>query len=205
MVGRSGIRVFVLTREQGLRRLLEDLLQRSNNSVRCFSTPQDCLRELSAGRCEFLIIDGNGCPTDELGVVVRARPTPLEIPAIILIDAGDVPKAVLAMKLGACDCFEKPVREDLLLAALEGAWTRRRQGAVARPEFTRTEARVLQLILAGKTTGEMAGVLHRSGRTVEVHRRNILRKLKVRGTAGLVKWAVASGVIRATGSGLPPG
>ena len=60
--------------------------------------------------------------------------------------------------------------------------------------LTRREMDVLKLIVHEGTTSEIADQLHISTHTVETHRKNLLAKLQVRNTAGLVKWAIANGI-----------
>ena len=57
------------------------------------------------------------------------------------------------------------------------------------------EAAVLYALLEGKTNREIATVLHRSPRTVEVHRRNIMRKLEASNVVQLVKRAAVLGLL----------
>ena len=56
------------------------------------------------------------------------------------------------------------------------------------------EREVLQLVAEGKTSGEMAKEMHISIKTVETHRRNIVQKLGLRGTAELTKYALREGL-----------
>ncbi|MBK6774361.1 MAG: helix-turn-helix transcriptional regulator [Flavobacteriales bacterium] len=51
----------------------------------------------------------------------------------------------------------------------------------------------MRLILAEHTMLEIAEILFLSLDTVETHRRNIMHKLDVRNTAGLVKYAMERG------------
>jgi len=60
--------------------------------------------------------------------------------------------------------------------------------------LTRTEMKVLHFILDGKSNKEIAHELHRSVRTVEVHRSHIMRKLGVDNLVDLVKRAAAMGL-----------
>ena len=55
-------------------------------------------------------------------------------------------------------------------------------------------ARVLQRLAEGCTSPQIADQLGISPRTVEAHRRNIMRKLGLRTIADLVKWAVREGL-----------
>jgi DNA-binding NarL/FixJ family response regulator len=63
-------------------------------------------------------------------------------------------------------------------------------------ELTSREKEVLQLICAERTTQEIAEQLFISSRTVEGHRNNLLSKLGCRNTAGLVVYAVQSGLVK---------
>jgi DNA-binding NarL/FixJ family response regulator len=63
-------------------------------------------------------------------------------------------------------------------------------------ELTSREKEVLQLICEECTTQEIADRLFISSRTVEGHRNNLLSKLGCRNTAGLVVYAVQSGLVK---------
>jgi DNA-binding NarL/FixJ family response regulator len=81
------------------------------------------------------------------------------------------------------------IPEGLIEAALSGT------GFAADP-LTPRERQVLQLISEGHTTKEVANVLGISVKTADTHRTSIMRKLDVHETAGLVRYAVRSGLIR---------
>ena len=57
------------------------------------------------------------------------------------------------------------------------------------------EQEVLELVAAGKTTKQIADLLFVSSRTVETHRRNILKKLEVQNTAELIRKATSLGLL----------
>lgn len=56
--------------------------------------------------------------------------------------------------------------------------------------ITRREQEVLNLVATGKTSQQIADELFLSVRTVESHRYNIMQKLDINNTAGLVRYAV---------------
>ena len=56
------------------------------------------------------------------------------------------------------------------------------------------EREVLQLIAEGKTSNQVAENLHVSIKTVETHRAQLLRKLKVKSVAELTKFAIREGL-----------
>ena len=55
------------------------------------------------------------------------------------------------------------------------------------------ELQVLELLRTGKTTKEIATVLQLSARTVDIHRANLKRKLKLRSGAELIAFASRQG------------
>ena len=61
-------------------------------------------------------------------------------------------------------------------------------------ELTQREKDILRLIAEELTNSEIGEKLNISNRTVDTHRRNLLQKLGVKNTAGLVKYAVKSGL-----------
>jgi DNA-binding NarL/FixJ family response regulator len=60
--------------------------------------------------------------------------------------------------------------------------------------LTRREREVLQLVAEGQTSAEIAVRLGISPRTVEMHRRNLVRKLELSGQAALVRYAIQRGL-----------
>jgi DNA-binding NarL/FixJ family response regulator len=59
-------------------------------------------------------------------------------------------------------------------------------------DLTETERNVLKLISQEKTTQQIADELHISYKTVENHRNNISKKLNLRGTHSLLKFALSN-------------
>jgi DNA-binding NarL/FixJ family response regulator len=65
----------------------------------------------------------------------------------------------------------------------------------AKSTLTPREREILQLIAEGKNTKNIAHHLHKSTKTVETHRRNIMKKLKVKSVAELTRYAISEGII----------
>jgi DNA-binding NarL/FixJ family response regulator len=61
--------------------------------------------------------------------------------------------------------------------------------------LTAREREVLQLIAEGETHLRIAEILHISIRTVDTHSTNIMKKLDIHDTAGLVKYAIKNGIL----------
>jgi DNA-binding NarL/FixJ family response regulator len=56
------------------------------------------------------------------------------------------------------------------------------------------EREITQLVAEGKSSSEVAQLLHISVRTVETHRHNVMEKLNIRSIAGLTKFAIRNGL-----------
>lgn len=69
-------------------------------------------------------------------------------------------------------------------------------GEVRKPQLRDRERQVLQLVAEGKTTKEVAARLGISTKTAESHRTNIMEKLDIHDTAGLVRYAIREGLIQ---------
>ena len=55
---------------------------------------------------------------------------------------------------------------------------------------------VLQLVGEGLSTKQIAGKLGLSVKTVEMHRTHLTKTLNIRGVAGLVRFAIRTGIVR---------
>lgn len=58
------------------------------------------------------------------------------------------------------------------------------------------EKEIMLLIVKGQTNIKIANRLHISKRTVEGHRKNILKKLKMETTAALINYAITKGLVK---------
>jgi DNA-binding NarL/FixJ family response regulator len=74
------------------------------------------------------------------------------------------------------------------------------QGKLPAELLTTREREIIKLIAEGKSSKEIAGLLYISSRTVQHHRANIMRKLNIKKTADLVKYAIQKGYTSTDGS-----
>jgi len=124
------------------------------------------------------------------------------LPIIVLTGHGNVPTSVRALKAGAVDFLQKPVAPKVLLericAAIETDRAAREEATKLGDieahitRLTPREREVMELLVEGKTSKEIAYDLHLSVRTVEAHRRTVLRKMNVTSAAQLVRAVVGT-------------
>jgi DNA-binding NarL/FixJ family response regulator len=72
---------------------------------------------------------------------------------------------------------------------------KRTNAGIDRYSLTKRELEILKLIAQEKTNDEMSSLLFIAKRTVDSHRQNLLRKLGVKNTAGLIKSAIEMKII----------
>lgn len=186
--------IYFFGKERRLQTTAETGSEPHDTTIYCFSRCQDCLERLSERPCDLLIIDLDGCETEGIQVLTQAKRMAPWIFSLALVERADVRDAVRAMKAGACDCLEKPAQEEHLLELIKMQLNQILASAPrSRRTLTQTEIQVLQLILAGKTSRDIAAELHRSKRTIDVHRKNIMRKLDACGPVDLIKRALGMG------------
>jgi DNA-binding NarL/FixJ family response regulator len=137
---------------------------------------------------------------DGVEAAIRIRQSRPEI-RIIILTGGD-PQDKMAQvspdsvhgyvpKSAACGDLIDAIREVARGAVyLSGGWTRRTKALTAR------ERHVLQLVASGKSNSEIASLLGVSTKTVEAHRRHIMRKLRITETAHLVRYAIRAGLLQ---------
>jgi len=127
------------------------------------------------------------------------------LPIIFLTGQGDIPTSVHAIKQGAEDFLTKPVKREILFAAIERALARNAQERTQRARhrklrsrfdaLTPREREVLRQVARGQLNKQIAGELDASERTIKAHRANIMAKLQVQSVAELVRLVQEAGFV----------
>ena len=101
---------------------------------------------------------------------------------------SELPRAIRAVAAG--QTYVCPEVAGTLVSAMRGE-----QGKDEGPRLSRREREILCMIAGGTRSPAIAVQLHISLGTVEVHRRNIMRKLGLRTVAELTRFAVREGMV----------
>jgi DNA-binding NarL/FixJ family response regulator len=107
--------------------------------------------------------------------------------------SSELVKAVETVRLGnlyLCPILTEDTSKKWVREIMEGKKSRN-----GRPPLTQLRQLILQWIAEGRTSGEIAGFLGTSERTIEHHRFFIKKKLELKSTADLVRYAVEKGIV----------
>jgi two-component system, LuxR family, response regulator FixJ len=197
--------VYVVDDEDGMRQALRRLFKDGGIEVDSYASAQQFLAAYCDGprhekrACLVLDLHMPAMSGLELQAVLRERG--ISLPIVFLTGASRVADAVAAMKAGAQDFLEKPYDPRQLLERVKSVLDR--CGGVGQPPgradferkrelLTAREREVMELMLTGQTSKEIARVLGCSYRTVEIHRARVMQKMETASFADLVRQAVSS-------------
>lgn len=154
--------------------------------VYAFQKVSACLSAIRHSSRGVMLVDYtlfNGSNPDCLEQVKRLSPT------ILIIGMGSgasIAYVVELLKKGLFDFLTKPLHAINLLHAITSAT----EALQLRFNLTPNEEKVLALVMEGKSSKEIAHLLHRSVRTIEDHRTNINKKIGARSPADIVKYGI---------------
>jgi len=181
--------VFLVDDDEAVRDAIRLLLSASGLQVRAFESAESFLEFYSPQMPGCLLLDIRMPGMSGLRLQDILVANKVALPIIFITAHGNVPTAVNAIKKGAVQFIEKPFDDDRLLSlvheALELDAQARRdaaQGASIEARLdslTRRERQVLDRVLAGKTSREIALELFISIKTVDFHRGRIMQKLEI--------------------------
>jgi len=177
------------------------VLARNGFCVQAHDSASEFLDRVDRDNTACVITDVCMPGVSGIELLAKLKEMGLVFPVIVITANADVPLAVEAIKRGAFDFLEKPFDDQGLLTALReallqnnGAEVRKGEAAVVAKLETLTdrENEVLTCLLKGSPNKIIAYELGISPRTVEVHRANIMHKMKANSLAELVRMSVAA-------------
>ncbi len=189
--------VFVVDDNAGVRKSLRALFESAEIAVETYASGEEFLAVYDPGRPGCLLLDVRLRQSSGLDLQDELRRRKTTLPIIVLTGHGTVPTSVRALKAGAVDFLQKPAPPKVLLERVRAAIEVDRQDRAVAAEgaivterlahLTPREREVMELLLAGKVSKEIAAALGVSVRTVEGHRREVLSKTHVSSAAQLVR------------------
>ena len=196
MVNNKKPHIFFVDDEPKMCEIIGGMLHELSPKISCFNNAEDCLKQLDLQRCDLVITDVKMPGMDGIELLVQIKRSAPWLPVMVITGYGDIPMAVRAVKAGAVDFTEKPLIKENFLRRVRSILKQNpvTDSYIGKP-LTRREMRILKLIISGKNNREIAQLLHRSIRTIEVHRNHIMHKLAVENVVDLVKRSALMGLV----------
>ena len=192
----SGPVVYIVDDDEAVSRSIAMLCGSVGIGARTYATAQEFLADLDNLRGGAIVLDMRLPGINGLDLQQRLRDRGVHTPVIIVTGYGEVPDAVRAIKGGAFDFLEKPLKEQPLLMAIQKAveydalrrQQRSRRSAVQShlASLTSREHEILRLVLDGCNSRRMSERLGISRKTVDYHRKHLLRKMHADSVVGLL-------------------
>jgi two-component system, LuxR family, response regulator FixJ len=195
--------VFVVDDNAGVRKSLQTLMESAGLAVETYASAEEFLAAYHPEQAGCLVLDVRLRHASGLDLQDELRRRNVTLPIIVLTGYGSVSTSVRALKAGAIDFLQKPGPPKVLLERVRAAIEVDRRARTATAgratvlerlaHLTPREREVMELLVAGKTSKEIASALRVSVRTVEGHRRIVLSKANVSSAAQLVRVVLGVG------------
>jgi two-component system CheB/CheR fusion protein len=191
--------IAVIDDEPSVRDAIRMMLDAEGYKVATYPSGQAFLSDPAHGRFRCLVVDLTMPGMDGIELQNRLKPERPATPIIFVTGRGSLPIAVQAMREGAVDFLQKPVRSAALCESVARALQRGEQSANHREErgdvaarlatLSARETQVMERIVAGQLNKNIAAELGISQRTTEHHRQSVMHKMGAKSLAMLVRMA----------------
>jgi two-component system CheB/CheR fusion protein len=198
----SDVVIVVVDDDADVRNSIRDVLEEDGHVVEVFPDAESYLAAYRSDREGCLLLDAGLPGIDGLELLVRLQEMGNPMSTIMLTGSNDLMLAISAMKAGACDFIEKPVGKDALMASIGRALAQSHDTSIVHAfeeaaarhvaELTPRQREIMDLVLAGHPSKNIAADLGISQRTVENHRASIMKKMDVRSLPELARLALAA-------------
>ena len=192
--------VYIVDDDQAVCEAMREMFEQAGKHVETFPDAESFLAALpdSVENC-CLLIDAALPGISGLQLLQKLADGPIALPAIMITGRGDIGMAVQAMKAGAVDFLEKPISNSDLLALVRNVMDNQhgqqasgfaqRDAAQRIAGLTARQREVMDRVLAGEPSKNIAADLGISQRTVENHRASIMLRTGTKSVPALARLA----------------
>jgi two-component system CheB/CheR fusion protein len=195
--------IYVVDDDDNVRAAIRGALEDDDRTVQDYSNCEAFLEDYRPGHLACLLVDAYLPGMSGLDLLRRLNNSGDRLPTIMITGNGEVSMAVQAMKTGASDFIEKPIGHEELLACVDraleqgrdaGKMTAWREDASNQVSgLTLRQRQIMEMVLSGHPSKNIAADLGISQRTVENHRAAIMKKTGSRSLPALARLAMAAG------------
>lgn len=195
--------IYVIDDDRNIRDMMLRILEMEGFVVEIFESSESFVEAYRhSDRAACLLVDAYLPGMQGLELLQKLNAEGSRLPAIMITGTSDVHMVVEAMKAGASDFIEKPVSDQELLASIhraleqardsskQAAWRQIAADRVA--GLTGRQRQIMDLILAGHPSKNIAADLGISRRTVENHRASIMKRTNSRSLPELARTALTA-------------
>ncbi len=187
----------IIDDEPSVRDAMASMIEAEGYKVTTYASAEAFFADPDRGRFRCLLVDIKLPGMDGFALQERLGSERIDVPIVFVTGSSDLPMAVKAMRSGAADFLQKPVHRAALRESVARIMERGRQSAersaaqddvAARiATLTERERQVMERMLEGEATKNIAAGLGISQRTAEHHRQNVMRKMSAKSLALLVR------------------
>jgi len=202
MAERTPSKIYIVDDDDQVREALRVVLEDDGREVEAYASCETFLEAYAPGDRQCLLIDAYLPGISGLELLKIMKGQGRHLPAIMITGNSDVGMAVLAMKAGASDFIEKPIGRDELVDSIDRAlelsgdadkrlkW--RESAASHLSGLTQRQREVMERVLAGHPSKNIAADLGISQRTVENHRASIMKRTGAKSLPALARLALVA-------------
>ena len=197
--------VHIVDDDNMARESLEWLIESVHLPVAVYKNGYELLERSRDGLSGCIVLDVRMPEINGMDLLHKLKREGCDVPVIIMTGHADVAMAVRAMKVGAYDFIEKPYNDSLMLERIQSAMiydANRRKEADRIEEIkqrvdslTPREHEVLLHVLESKLNKVIAYEMGISIKTVELHRANVMNKMKATSATELVRISLIAGLV----------
>jgi two-component system response regulator FixJ len=185
--------IYLVDNDASVRHKLSVFLKSSGYSVQSFRSAESFLEKTEHLAGDIMLLDQHMAGMSGLDLQAELSKCGVELPIIFITGHGDVQTTVKAMKNGAINVLEKPVKNEVLLESVSEAFLHadririRRQLKIRYSRMTNREREVMQHVVTGESNNGIAKLLDVTVRTVETHRSRVMKKMGAKSLPDLVR------------------
>jgi FixJ family two-component response regulator len=197
---RATSNVFLVDDDASVRRALARLIKSAGHNVQTFASAREFLgTKPGSQEAGCLVLDVRMPGLTGIDLQRELQTMNRNLPIVFITGHGDIPMSVNAMKAGAVDFLQKPVKDQDLLKAIEQSLARAAMDQSEREEIdqiqerakslTPRELEVMALVVTGMLNKQIAFKLGTVEKTIKVHRARVMDKMGMDSLAELVRIA----------------